>query len=155
MTIKSICLCAVLVVGAMATAPIAFAQTAADPADSTAALLSTSSTSTTTIVGGVILTIVLSSGNSSLQQYLRRNRVALRDEITHGAGSTVADLADAFQVEERDVPAFGAMLRTHREALLSLIDDEIDADRARRFVELVLEYGEGERVVDRSRLADG
>lgn len=154
MSPKSFLLCAAICAGAVTWASTGFAQTA-DPANDGAVLTSSSSTSTTTIVGGVILTIVLSSGNSSLESYLRDNRVALHDEITHGAGATVADLADAFRVEPGRVDDFGAMLRTHRETLLALLDGEVDAERAQRFVELVLAHGERARLIDRDRLADG
>ncbi len=154
MTPKSICLWAAVLVGAMAHTGPAFAQ-AADPANDTAVLSSSSSTSTTTIVGGVILTIVLSSGNSSLESYLRNNRVALRDDITHGGGATVADLADAFRVEDERIDEFGTLLRTHRRALLGLIDDDLDAARARRFVELIVEAGTREELVDPDRFAEG
>lgn len=118
--------------------PVASYAQAVDDANRNAFLTSFTSSTTTTVVGGVILTIVVASGNASLERYLRNNAVALRQDITTGAGDTVEDLADAFSVEPANREEFGKLLRRHRSRLLDLADPaRLDSERTRGFVELV------------------
>lgn len=129
----------VLALLSVAIAPTdAHAQTV-DPSNHAAFLSSVSSTTTTTIVGGIIVTVTISSGSADLERYLRHNAVAVRHDITRGAGAAVEDLADGFGVASEHLAAFGQLLRARRQELLALSDDHVlDADSAAQFAALVI-----------------
>ena len=102
----------------------------------------TTGVATTLIGGGIALTVILvsnSSDSSSKEKYIRQNAVALKQDLTVGAGETVQDLAATFQVEDEDRETFARMLRERRDTLVPLTNlEKLDADRADRFFQTIV-----------------
>lgn len=56
------------------------------------------------------------------QTYLRSRTHQLREDLALGAGPTVEELAAMARIRRENLPAFGRLLRAHRQELLALAD---------------------------------
>ena len=72
------------------------------------------------------------------ERHLRANAVALQADISVGGGQAVEDLAALCGVTPADRPAFGRLLREHRQALVALVDpDALSTARAVAFADTI------------------
>jgi hypothetical protein len=133
----------ILLTGSFLAAP-ASAQTEGDVLAGVAGLYAISSTSAglTTTVGGIILTVVLTKNKrkKAMMWYIRQNSVALKQEVTIGGGTTVADIGQLFGTNPGEYEAFANALQTKRRELVALIGTEpIDDVRTEQFVDSLWE----------------
>lgn len=106
---------------------------------------------TTTTTTGVALSAVdmVSSTTSSTSDslfgdcaqaevYINNNAHALEQDISMGAGESIADLGHMAGIHDADIKAFARLLRAHRAELLPLLGGErVDADATREFAQIV------------------
>jgi hypothetical protein len=101
------------------------------------------------IAGGVYLTVAAADKGSAMKSYLEKNAVAVRADLSLGAGATIDDLATAYRVAEPQRGAFGKLIRENRERLLRLADTEkLDTERAQSFTRLVYMLGRNAGLID-------
>lgn len=105
---------------------------------------STSTTTTTAVaitVGPIVTTTMVAGGGKSsakMEAYLRNNATALQQDVRLGAGQTVADLAQIFQVSDQNQAAFGKIIRAHRAELASLAQvSKLNTTRTNAFVKTI------------------
>lgn len=90
---------------------------------------------TTSSIGTTALVALLmpsSKSSAQLELYLRQNRPQVEQALYLGGGESCQDLAQLFGISAEHYPAFGALLRQHRDALLITIKP--DAIRADLFI---------------------
>ena len=71
--------------------------------------------------------------------YMRENAVALQQDITLGAGSSLDDLCALFNLEASQRQAVGARLKAHRVELVAILSKaQITEDDAMRLTSVAL-----------------
>lgn len=101
-----------------------------------------STTGLTTTVGGIVLTVVLSNSKKkkAMKWYIRQNTVALKQEVTMGGGTTVADIGQIFGTTPAEYEAFANALKSKRRELVALIGTTpIDKTRTDAFIDTLWE----------------
>jgi hypothetical protein len=122
-------------------------QTTADSgvaSSQTTALILTVGLVVITIGGLSIGLTVTMAGNhtqmTAFERYLQQHRHAVQEGLALGAGASMQDLADAFDIPVPLHPRFGVVMRRHASPLLAMLatDQPITAPQAARFVDHTL-----------------
>jgi hypothetical protein len=102
--------------------------------------VSLAATSITSVLGTYLLSdkAVTTMIGPVFAAYLRRNAIALQEDLVHGAGPTVSDLAAYLSIAIEEHAWFGRVLRRHRHELLDLADEErLTPERALAFFDTI------------------